>query len=96
MSETIPFTPLQHCTQCNGAINSLCVRTTPVKSPTIYPRRKVEGWCDHCQIGWRITVEVQGSGWPIVIGPKVLRGDDARSIRTYAEQQTNVIQEATR
>ncbi len=86
------FTPLKHCPQCTGTIDSRCVRSTPSKSNGIYPRRRVEAWCDHCSIGFSALFQLQSAEqWTLIDGVKVLRGQATDRIRAFAESQTSVI-----
>lgn len=85
-----PFSPLQHCPQCDGAIDPRCVRVTPQRVRASSPRRCVEAWCDHCKLGYQAMAELSDAGTWTVIAVHALRGDRAYAIRTYADEQTNV------
>ena len=87
-----PFTPMQHCPQCDGAIDQRCVRTSPIRARS-YPRRRVEAFCDFCTVGFQADYELRDI-WEL-LQIRVLVGDQARSIRTFAESQTNTRNIAT-
>lgn len=91
-----PFVPLRHCPQCDGAIDARCVRVSRVSYAGTDPRRQVEAWCEFCLTAFRTAMELHAGEWQIVGHVTAIRGDLARSIRTHAETQMNVIQETSR
>ena len=84
---------MKSCPQCTGAIDPLCVRVSPARrTATHIPQRYADGWCDHCLTGWRAMLQLSDGNW-VITSVIRLPGDTARSIRTYAESQINVIRE---
>ena len=87
-----PFTPMKHCPQCDGTIDPRCVRTTPGRSDREYPRRRVEAFCDFCTVGFSALYELHGPDeWSLIDNVRILRGDQVRNLRTFAESQMSVI-----